>query len=103
MWRSGEGSRANPVFRANKHSATPRNLNGGHHEETEDEGYMVMIITYCKCGSCNGGSKATSPYAKPGELVFGGSICNCPCHRLKGKELEDFIEYKKFIEADRKG
>lgn len=53
---------------------------------------MVYIIHDCHCGSCPG-----SQPAKPredGQMIFGGSLCNCSCHNLTGKEREDFIQMK---------
>lgn len=56
---------------------------------------MVQVITKCYCHSCPGTQAPTNQ--KPGELVFGGTICNCRCHQLKGKERDEFIELMGFL------
>lgn len=59
---------------------------------------MVYVIHDCHCGLCLGGQPA--PIRLDGEMVFGGSICNCRCHDLKGKEREDFIKLKNELDSN---
>jgi hypothetical protein len=40
---------------------------------------MVMVIHNCQCETCPGSQAPKNQ--KPGEIVFGGTICNCSCHR----------------------
>jgi hypothetical protein len=55
---------------------------------------MVMIIHKCDCRTCVGN---TFPKGHRGEIVFGGTICRCTCHTLKGKEKETFIASKEAL------
>jgi hypothetical protein len=41
----------------------------------------------CDCNTCDGGTPAPSGH-------FGGSMCICQCHTLKGKKKEAYIKEK---------
>jgi hypothetical protein len=41
---------------------------------------MVMFISDCHCDTCPG---TVSPKSKDGQMVFGGTLCHCSCHKEK--------------------
>lgn len=53
---------------------------------------MVFIIHDCNCFTCPGAQSVKRPPSVG--MVFGGSLCNCSCHKLEGKEREDFLNKK---------
>ena len=57
---------------------------------------MVYIIPNCDCNTCLG-NQPVKPRPN-GEMVFGGSICNCKCHTLKGKKRKEFITNMKALD-----
>ena len=58
---------------------------------------MTKVITpmECKCESCNGGNPAPEGH-------YGGSMCLCNCHQLKGKKKQTFIDEKNKLFGDLK-
>lgn len=52
---------------------------------------MVLVIHDCKCSTCLGSFQPKHP---KGEIVFGGTLCNCYCHTLTGTERSEFIQLK---------
>jgi|WetSurSiteA1Bulk_404760.scaffolds.fasta_scaffold37974_2 hypothetical protein len=55
---------------------------------------MVMVITRCYCNVCPGtkAPKRTAKQIRDNEMVFGGTICHCQCHTLKGKARKEHIK-----------
>jgi len=58
---------------------------------------MVCIIHDCHCLTCPGSTK----FPNDGVMRFGGSLCNCPCHELKGSERDEFIKRKEALNGSR--
>lgn len=55
---------------------------------------MVMIIHDCKCENCPG---SYAPKSKSGEIMFGGTLCNCRCHTLKKDDLTKFLKQQLWL------
>ena len=56
---------------------------------------MVCIIHECHCDHCPGSTRAKpNKHSKPGEMVFGGTLCHCECHKYSGKKRKIFLDIK---------
>ena len=56
---------------------------------------MVCIIHDCCCDHCPGSTPAKpNKHSKPGELIFGGTICRCECHKYSVKKRKLFLDIK---------
>ena len=55
---------------------------------------MVCIIHDCHCDLCPGSTPAKNKHSKPGEMIFGGTLCNCECHSYSGKKRKIFLDIK---------